>query len=400
MEGQEPGLPSLFIIPLVQLLVGVLLFIALLNGQRDLIVLTLLVLGVFMGARLWTQTSLSCLTTHFKVDKLKVFPGEKLKLKVTVENAKLLPVWLEIRIPVRSLNQHPPRGDLLTREGSLLWYQRIAFSWDLTAERRGVYRIGPLHLFTGDLFAFFSKRKKTEETFSMVVYPRLVPLKPFSLPRRDFFGVPRAKSPIQDPIYILGTRDYQNGQPAKYIHWKASARHDRLQEKVFESTHQEKVLLVVDVNSFLKHQAEEEFERALEIVASLAVRLDQQGIAVGLATNGSLAGEGVASLPVARNNSQSPAILELLARLQMKPQGEILDVLRRGLSLSWGVSCFYFSHHEDESVQSAREYFKRRRTPVTFLVSRPGVRPAETRSELLHEVYRTDDIRVQETERT
>jgi uncharacterized protein (DUF58 family) len=289
---------------------------------------------------------------------------------------------------------------LLTREGSLLWYQRIEFAWDLTAERRGVYRIGPLHLFSGDLFAFFSKRKKPEEMFSMVVYPRLVPLKPFSLPRRDFFGVPRAKSPIQDPIYILGTRDYQNGQPAKYIHWKASARHDRLQEKVFESTHQEKVLLVVDVNSFLKHQAEEEFERTLEIVASLAVRLDQQGVAVGVATNGSLAGEGVASLPVARTDTQSPAILELLARLQMKPRGEILDVLRSGLSLSWGVSCLYFSHHEDESVQSAREYFKRRKTPVMFLVSRPGPRPSEDRPEPPHGLYRTDDIRAHETERT
>jgi hypothetical protein len=121
---------------------------------------------------------------------------------------------------------------------------------------------------------------------------------------------------------------------------------------------------------------------------------------VGLATNGSLAGEGVASLPVARHDSQSPAILELLARLQMKPQGEILDVLRRGLSLSWGVSCFYFSHHEDESLQSAREYFKRRRTPATFFVSRPGAWPAEIRPEPPHEIYRTDDVRAQETGRT
>ena len=233
-----------------------------------------------------------------------------------------------------------------------------------------------------------------------MVYPRLVSLKSFSLPRRDFFGVPRAKSPVQDPIYILGTRDYQHGQPAKYIHWKASARHDRLQEKVFESTHQEKVLLVVDVNSFASHQAEEDFERALEIVASLAVRLDQQGFAVGLVTNGSLSGGGVARVPVARNDGQTPAILELLARLQMRPQGDLQDMLYHGLELPWGVSCVCFFHHEDGTLQSAREYFKRRKTPVMFLVSRPGATAAEDRLEPPREVSRTDDLRIQEAATT
>ena len=88
------------------------------------------------------------------------------------------------------------------------------------------------------------------------------------------------------------------------FHWKASARHNRLQEKVFESTHQEKILLVVDVGSFARHQAEEDFERALEVVASLAVRLDQQGHALGLIANGCLVGGGPAIVPVARNDQQ------------------------------------------------------------------------------------------------
>ena len=85
-----------------------------------------------------------------------------------------------------------------------------------------------------------------------------MPLGPLSLPRRDFFGVPGGESPVDDPVYILGTTDYQNGRPAKYIHWKASARHHRLQEKVFESTEQEKILLVVDVDQFVKAEAEDE----------------------------------------------------------------------------------------------------------------------------------------------
>lgn len=392
MEGQDRGVPSLFTITLIQFFVGALLFIALLYGQRDLTVLTLLVLGVISGARLWARMSLSGVKCHLMLDKRKVFPGEKLTLRISAENAKLLPIWLEMKVPIGSLLQRSSGERVLTKESSLLWYQRTHFEWDLTAERRGVYQIGPLHILAGDLFSFFSKHKRAEEFHSIIVYPRLVSLKSFSLPRRDFFGVPRAKSPVQDPIYILGTRDYQHGQPSKYIHWKASARHNRLQEKVFESTQQEKVLLVVNVDPFARCKAEEDFERTLEIVASLAVRLDQRGHSVGLVANGTVKGGGPAIVPVARNYQQLPAILELLARLQMKPDRDLKDLLRHRLALAWGISCVYFSHEEDETVFSAKEYFTQRKTPVTFFVCQPHLPAGEDRPEVQRKIYRLDDI--------
>jgi uncharacterized protein (DUF58 family) len=392
MEGQDRGVPSLFTITLIQFFVGTLLFIALLYGQRDLTVLTLLVLGVISGARLWARMSLSGIKYRLRIDKQKVFPGEKLTLKLSAENAKLLPIWLEMKVPIGSLLQHSSGERVLTKESSLLWYQRTHFEWDLTAERRGVYQIGPLHILAGDLFSFFSKHKRAEEFHSIIVYPRLVSLKSFSLPRRDFFGVPRAKSPVQDPIYILGTRDYQHGQPSKYIHWKASARHNRLQEKVFESIQQEKVLLVVNVDPFARCKAEEDFERTLEIVASLAVRLDQRGHSVGLVANGTVKGGGPAIVPVARNYQQLPAILELLARLQMKPDRDLKDLLRHRLALAWGISCVYFSHEEDETVFSAKEYFTQRKTPVTLFVCQPHLPAGEDRPEVQGKIYRLDDI--------
>jgi len=59
MEGQDRGVPTIFVIPLMQFFVGLLLFIALLNGLRDLTILTLLVLGMGFGAKLWARISLS-----------------------------------------------------------------------------------------------------------------------------------------------------------------------------------------------------------------------------------------------------------------------------------------------------------------------------------------------------
>jgi uncharacterized protein (DUF58 family) len=197
---------------------------------------------------------------------------------------------------------------------------------------------------------------------------------------------------VQDPVYILGTRDYQNGQPSKYIHWKASARQHRLQEKVFESTQQEKVLLVVNVDPFAKREAEEDFERTLEVVASLAVRLDEQGHSVGLVANGVVKGGGPSIVPVARNDQQLPAILELLARLQMKPDRDLKELLRHKLMLTWGISCVYFSHKEDETVFSAREYFTQRKTPVVFFVCQPHLPVREEAPGIQRKVYRLDDI--------
>jgi uncharacterized protein (DUF58 family) len=398
MEGQDRGVPTIFIVPLIQFFVGVLLFIALLHGQRDLIVLSLLVLGVVFGSKLWTRISLSGIKCLSLIDKQKIFPGEKFTLKVTAINKKFLPVWLQIKVPISE--PISPSSDETTwmRESSLLWYQRVNFHWEFIAKRRGLHQIGPAHILAGDLFAFFSREKKAEESHPILVYPRIIPMKSFPLPRRDFFGVPGAKSPVQDPIYILGTRDYQHGQPAKYIHWKASARHHRLQEKIFEPTEQEKVLLVVDVSQFANLKTEEEFEHTLEIVASLAVRMDKQGYALGLVTNGAVVGGGPAIVPIARNRQQLPAILEVLARLQMELKEDLLETLRRGLGLHWGMSCVHFSYEEDGTLIAAEQYFKHRKTPVLFFVCRPRSPFRKESSKGWHGIHSLEDICIKGTE--
>jgi uncharacterized protein (DUF58 family) len=225
---------------------------------------------------------------------------------------------------------------------------------------------------------FFQHEKKLEQELSLIVYPRLIPLKPFSIPARDIFGVPGAKSPVQDPVYILGTRDYQHGEPAKYIHWKATARHHRLQEKVFEPSRQEKILLLVQVEGFAQKEAREDFESTLEVVASLAVRLERRGYAVGLVTNGVMVGEHPRLLPVSRNPRQIATVLEVLARLDMKAGEDLLDILYHRLQVPWGITCLYFSYEKDNLTSRAADYFKRERVPVLFFTCSKGLRVEES----------------------
>jgi uncharacterized protein (DUF58 family) len=372
MKTQEVRLPSIFIVPLMQFFVGLVLFIALLNGHLQLAVMAILVLVIFWGSRAWSRLSLSGIQCHSTVDRQKVFPGEKLVLRVEAQNSKFLPVWLKMEVQVDGLLLPFTRENALSDETGLLWYQRASFNWELTARQRGVHRVGPLRVQVGDLLGFFQRERATKDSLYVTVYPRIVPLKPLSLPRRDLFGLPGARSPVQDPVYILGTRNYQHRSPARFIHWKASARLNRLQEKIFEPSEQEKILLVLEVDRFSENGAGEDFERIIEAVASLAVRMDHMGYATGFATNGALCGGGPAILPITKNSRQLPAILEVLARVQMKPSGEILEILDSGLELPWGVSVIYFSYQKDMSTQSIEQYFSLRKTPMASIVCRNG----------------------------
>ncbi len=393
----ERPLPSVFIVRLTEFLVGVCLFIALLYGQRELALLGLLVLGITIGTRLWSRLSLTGIKCASIVDKQKLFPGESFALCVSVANVKFLPVWLQISVPFEDAFD-PAAGEMHFRsECGLLWYQQVRFNRQLVARRRGVYRVGPAQMRVGDLFGFFSREKRAAGDLYVIVYPRLVPLKRFSLPSRDFFGVPGARTPVKDPIYILGTRDYQHGRPARHIHWKASARHNRLQEKVFEPSQQKKVLLAVEVSQFEKASASENFERTLEVVGSLAVQSDQRNYALGFVTNGVVDG-GPSVLPVGRSPQQLSAILEILARLKMRADRRMIDIMHRALELPWGASCVHFACEQDEETQAIAQSFSHRKIPMIFVMCASRSPSGENGHTPGGKMYCLDEMRIEESQ--
>lgn len=384
---------SLFLISLGVVIVSLLLVVALLNQDRDLALLALLVLALAAGTKAWTRWSLHRVECGLTVSRSRCFPGEELEVKAYADNRKILPVWVTLRAPSGSLVPNA-----LSADSGLLWHQEARFSWHLNPARRGVYPLAPLQVEGGDLFGFFRRQGGTEAASEVLVYPRLVPLRPFEVKKRDFFGIAGARSPVDDPVYILGTTDYRNGRPAKHIHWKASARHHRLQEKLFEPTQHEKVLLVIEAKGFEEEADEAAFEAALEVAASLSVRLDREGCTQGFVTNGMMKGPGAAVIAITRNGQQMSRILEALARLRMTAEQDVLDVLRQGLVLPWGVTALCFVHHADRTAGELCQYFRHRRTPVSLFVSQDPVASDVDRLGLSGSVFRIEDIRLQEAE--
>jgi uncharacterized protein (DUF58 family) len=392
MNAAEPRLPTLLIIPLIQFFVIVFLFIALLNGQRDLTVLGLVIITLLAGTGLWSRLSPAGIHHETSSDKQRGFPGETFIFSTRIRNAKILPVLAQLTISFSKNFQTVENPSDLKKNCSLLWYQEANFRWHLNALRRGVYRLGSAELKVGDLFGFYDRKPATASHVDVIVYPRLISLKPVCLPRRDSFGVPGTRSPIEDPVYVYGTREYQSGRPARYIHWKASARLTRLQEKICEPATQEKILLTVEVDQFYKRQAHSEFEKILEVAASAAVRFDHDGFAVGMVTNGELKGGGSAVLPIGRGHQQIPKILETLARLQMKPSAKLGDILRNGLRLPWGSTGFSLSYDMGETCKDIYAYFNHRRTPIVSVVCRTEGLAVRGHKPQIGEVLTLEDV--------
>ncbi len=354
---------TIFSSRLISILVAIILFIALLYRQNNLALLTLLILLLMGSSKIWSRMSLLKVSCSIRADKQRLFPGETLSLTTNIENAKFLPVWVRINWSQRHvLGSQSDQPDVLLEAG-LLWYQQTTFRHDLVARRRGCYDLGPSHIATSDVFGFFTTEKRQSRRLEIVVYPRMVPLRPIFLPKHDLFGTPGSQSPVKDPVYIIGTQDYQPARPARHIHWKASARHLKLQEKVFEPSEQGKIILVLDVHSFEKELDVEAFENTLEVIAALCRRFDQMGLAIGLFTNGAIKGVGVSRIPAGRGTHQLTAILETLGRIQMRSQGSIASILKQFNGPYRGASWAYFCYQSDETAADVHTYCKACNTP-------------------------------------
>jgi uncharacterized protein (DUF58 family) len=343
------------------------LFVALLNDLPGFVALSVPVLVLIYGARLWSRLGPKKLRWDLEADRIRVFPGERVTLKIDVENGKALPVLVKVAVSSGNGLFSADDGSPLSREVRLLWYQRIRMRWRFTAQKRGWHCLGSSRISCGDLLGFFQRETRKAPGLYITVFPRLVPLKPPLLLEKELFGAPGARLPVEDPVYFIGARDYQNCRPARHIFWKASARYCRLQEKVFQPSARKKVFIVVEVDQFEENGAADVFERMLEAVGSLAAYFHGESCPVGMATNGIMAGGGRSVFPVSRKPEQVTHILEALARVRMNRQGSISELLRNIL-LPWGTGCIHAVFRKEKSPRGPADFFALRKAPVITLV--------------------------------
>ena len=114
-------------------------------------------------------------------------------------------------------------------------------------------------------------------------------------------------------------------------------------------------MLAVDVAHFARLGLKENFERALEVAASVAVWLEQEGGAMGIVCSGALAGGRPAIVPLSRSSRQLSEVLEVLGRLQLKPAGTLQECC--GMASNFpGGKCSLLCPEIDDTAAGTRAF--------------------------------------------
>jgi len=287
-------------------------------------------LAVISGLAVWWRSrSLKGVTYRRRPFYTRAFPGERVPVRLEVENRKFLPLsWLRIEDPwplavgpeeekVLTPTHNPEMG-LLVNLFSLRWFERSRLAHTLLFRKRGVYLVGPARLESGDIFGMFEKVNEDGPTDLLTVFPEPLAFHSLQLPADDPFGDRRARRRLyEDPNQPMGVRDYHPEDDFRRMHWPATAHTGQLQVKVYQPASAQVMMVCLNVST-LAHYWEgilpELLEHLVRVTASVVQQGLQDGYRVGLVSNGCLAhADQPIRVPPGRSPDQLAHLLATLA---------------------------------------------------------------------------------------
>ena len=191
-----------------------------------------LLLFLFLAPCLWLAYGMRRLkgTVAISTDRAEV--GDYIKVRYTLENSPSgrFP-YLELSNLVGSSLQLPAENQLVSLSpGSAAIYDR-----EVRCMRRGKYNLAEFRVKTGDPFGFFKLSRSIGAGEAVNVYPRIRLLKDVYISTRQQYGDFRVREEyLENQGLLSDLRLWQEGDSYKKIHWKQTARQDRLVVKDYE----------------------------------------------------------------------------------------------------------------------------------------------------------------------
>jgi uncharacterized protein (DUF58 family) len=212
----------------------------------------------------------------------RVVAGESVAAGVDVTNlaGRLLPTVLEL--PVGDA-RHRYGIPMLTPAGTDGDAHEEAFT--IRTERRGVIAVGPATTRRGDPLSIFSRDVTWTGVREVLVRPPMIPLETLGAGLlRDLEGV-TTDAVSQSDLAFHALREYVPGDDLRHVHWRSSAKamaaagESQLLVRQYLDTRRSHALIVVD-DAAPSWADEEEFETAMSVAASIAVRAVLDGFEV------------------------------------------------------------------------------------------------------------------------
>ena len=353
--------------------------------QHALLLLIAMFFFIASGvARLWARYALERVEYSRRLSATKVFFGETITMDMRLSNAKILPMpWVRVQddvpedltfLTTRTSPGHKTGRSFLSSFMSLMWYHRLTRRFPVQCLRRGYFSFGPATVRSGDLFGFFHREIEEDKRDHLLVYPKVVALEDLGIPSRDPFGDIRVRRHLhEDPVRVVSTREYVAGDPLKRIHWKASARLQRLQSRVFEPTTTVDLALFLDVRTVgvrIWGRVESLLETAVMTAASIANHALKSGYRVGLYANEPyLYAEGTIRLPPSDHPDQLQRTLEALAQVQGWPAMPLERLLNReARNLPGSATLTVITAEPTESLLATINRFRRAGRRVALIL--------------------------------
>ncbi len=316
----------------------------LVTGRAIFYHLVYLFLALVLLALFWAWTGISWVHLKRQTRARRAQVGRTLEERFAVRNSSVFPkLWLEV-YDGSNLPSH--RASYVV--SALPGHQERAWTIRTICTERGRYTLGPITLISGDPLGLFQLRRSLKPTSSIVVYPFTVTLSFFPSP----VGVLPGGDALRRRTHYITTnaasvRDYVPGDSFNRIHWRSTARRDRLIVKEFELDPLSDVWIFLDMDRYVQAERSTKAkqrvgdlpfwkrpsqftlppsteEYGVSIAASVAQYFLRRDRALGLVSYG----QRREVIQADRGERQLTKVLETLAVLRARGEVPLYEVVR------------------------------------------------------------------------
>ena len=250
----------LFFIPL-------LIFMQLLGPSPVWVALLICLVGLYAVSYAWVRNQVQQIYFERRREGAMLVVGDALQERFVVRNESALPLhWLEFADSSR-LPGYNPRQVVSCGSGS-------SYQWRMEAQctQRGVFRLGPHTLRTGDPFGLFGLEYADTRSESLLVYPRVAHIPDLDLPKGSSSGQDRRRRTYSGSERAQAVRAYQPGDSLRHVHWPSSARQGELIVTDVETEPSGDLWIVLDVNRHVQsgRAGNSSLETSIVLAASVA----------------------------------------------------------------------------------------------------------------------------------
>lgn len=234
--------------------------VAVLSGGKTLYYFLFTTVIIWLAMRVMVRHNERNLYILYYASEHTIHSGDVINIGYKISNTSFIPIFHAV-IDFK-LDQRMNTESSLQEIAYFRNYDRINFSKDIVCKYRGYYKIGQVQVALYDPLLLNQRLINFNKEIDITVYPKVVPIRQRLIQSQDFYGTLKSyRKTIEDRTNIVNIRPYIQGDQLKNIHWKLSAKKDSLHTKEFEQTVSNKLIVMLDGQTF--ETANKDFEELM-----------------------------------------------------------------------------------------------------------------------------------------